>query len=476
MEKEYSELKEIFDKNKVLETSLFPFFYQIMKESEAIPEIELKRRQDKLYLLLCSLYKYYIAVYFLVFKIFSRRYKMDNSKVLATINSYRSNRYVNGKKMDSYIEPLLGKYKIDSNYIIDDRRDIRSIFSQNKKYMPWITFLSFKDMINVWKDYRKIKKSLKNISIEGYLKKAAIFNGVLFIYLANNSIEKIKPKLVIMSCEYTLMNEAIIAICKNKDIKTLGIQHGVIYPEHAHYKNIDENYLVPDYFIVYSDKEKKVVEKVMKSKIMPLGRFQYDDSVNNSNKEIKGEFKRKHSISPDKKVVLFHSQTHGYDGKDLPAIEQLFDFFKNKEEFEFIIKLHPSEDQKAIIFKELNKKYGTNFKIFDGKQDNLLITSISDYEIAAFSSATEDALIMDKVVVFIDVPHPEARKNFFLKEGLGPLIKDDKDLEYIFNINNYYDIKNKYELKIKRFVKKKYYYLGTSGKEHIKLINKLLHP
>lgn len=119
-----------------------------------------------------------------------------------------------------------------------------------------------------------------------------------------------KPKAAFITCYYT--NMGFIKAFKEKNIKVIEIQHGVINKSHEAYnvfKDIDSSFY-PDYLLSFGFKEKETFVSdnycIKPENVYPVGHFYLDYIVNNYQPN-----KRLEDISSDfKKTIAITSQNH----------------------------------------------------------------------------------------------------------------------------------------------------------------------
>lgn len=142
-------------------------------------------------------------------------------------------------------------------------------------------------------------------------------------------LRKINPKLVVVVVSYG--KEAFIEACKELDIPTVELQHGVIHKYHMGYSfpgtGIKQNF--PDYLLAFGDYWKDSADFPIEDKnIYPVG-YPYLESEKESYSGIEEE-----------KQILFISQ--GTVGEKLSKFAVELNNKRNLD-FQLVYKLHPGE-------------------------------------------------------------------------------------------------------------------------------------
>lgn len=122
-----------------------------------------------------------------------------------------------------------------------------------------------------WQQYERLRLYLKEQGAESCF---IPFNQIRFRYCLlsgfekyfRNILNKVQPRACLTICYYGLRQMAFILACKQLGIPVFDIQHGAQGEFHVAYgrwKNLPVNgyELLPDYFAVWSDREKRVIDR-----------------------------------------------------------------------------------------------------------------------------------------------------------------------------------------------------------------------
>lgn len=282
-----------------------------------------------------------------------------------------------------------------------------------KNYLKFIKTNEFQDLffykkINFWNE---IQPEFEKLSYRPHLP-----TYIKMVYDFTEFFKKNTPKAVFLPYENGPLALALILACKNNGIKTIGIQHGIIYPKAPSYvhdifktNDIPLGMPLPDHTLLFGDYAKKLLTKIgyyPEEKYLVFGNpefFSREQILSNlSSKQICD----KYSIPKDKKIILFATgkmqQYYNFYGKlnyDEQVWQKLLEKFGSNNEYYLILKPHP--DENIDIYKKILSKHNVeNVQIIN---DNLFeLISISSLVISIISTVIIDALCLKKPVLKID--------------------------------------------------------------------------
>lgn len=149
--------------------------------------------------------------------------------------------------------------------------------------------------------------------------------------------KQVRPKIIILTNEYNLLNESLIYCAKKEGIPTVGLQHGLIGSSHSAYnypeKMKNKVKIFPDYFFVWGDYHKKGVRwPIDEEKVISTGFAYFEKKKEDIEKKLIGN---KYS---DKKTVLFIS-----GGRALAEVAIKLSTVLDAAKYNLVFKLHPTE-------------------------------------------------------------------------------------------------------------------------------------
>ena len=230
--------------------------------------------------------------------------------------------------------------------------------------------------------------------------------------------EKNKPKSVFIPYETGPLALAIILSCEKNNVKTIGLQHGLILSSNADYSHkifrSNSNLLgfpLPNKMLLFGDYAKrKLLEKSSypEEKSLVFGNaafFKLDIFIEKLQRK---DLKEKFNIPKGKKIILFpttKSQVHytkfGRQNYDEQLLKKLLELYSNDENIFVILKPHPSgeyiESYKKMI-KDFNSK---NFII---EQGNLFeMAFVSDLVLAVYSNVLIDTITIGVPTISVNL-------------------------------------------------------------------------
>ena len=286
---------------------------------------------------------------------------------------------------------------------------------------------------------------------------------IRYIEIINNLLSVERPKLLVVMNERATLGNIAVHIAKQKRIKTLCIQHGVIG---------DASNIVPvsvDKIAVWGDSSKEALinKGVPKEKIIITGAPQFDNLAIK-----KAYFERKAikelGINQNKKLVILTTQLVS-DMEDITSA--VFKAVKSIPGIQLVIKTHPAE-YSIKRYKRIAKKESLNIIIT--KKHLYPLLSMCDVLITPSSTTGLEAMIMGKPLITInlsgkpdEMPYAEsgAAIGVYRPEDIGPAIKsvlEDKDA------------RKRLAKKAKLFIYDQCYKMdGNASKRVINLINSM---
>lgn len=331
----------------------------------------------------------------------------------------------------------------------------------------------------LWYNFN-LSKFLDKILIEKYIDSFQLTNEKYLNILIRtwDKIFKIsKCNLFIIYNEYSPTPYASLISAKKNKIIVVALQHGVITPTHPGYQyDENEEFITPDYLITWGEYEKNIIHypKNSKCRVVPLGSPQHDFLAHM--KFDRKKLLKKYKLNPNKKIILWATQGHDYLMNKTGEWDKTMDVIykvarKLKKTHEFIIKLHPGEEQLGIKYKWKAFLTKTPIKIFSHNSANLHeLISISDYVIVKHSTVGMEAILMGTPVI-----NTEVMRSYDLSLYQGcPRIHNSEDLENILFKNIFSKNSKEFKMFRKKFIKEHFANFGHATEKVGDFILRLL--
>lgn len=269
--------------------------------------------------------------------------------------------------------------------------------------------LNVKTIFGLFKKYSFAKNHLvsNNSVLEVLLKHNK--NGFLFEYFFMNAfkvfLKKRAYKSIVLSNEMSAIDNAIVRIAKELNIKTIGIQHGLINENDLAYEFSDFELSkcnpFPDYFIVWGSNEKAFFEKNKKhftDRIKVFGNVVFDGLKYLPKPENNGKL-----------TFMFATQPQPIMNNRLQSLEDFVSAINkfNADEIQVIVRLHPREkDEINLYLPILNKLKNQDYELDFDKNLFLQLNKI-DVLVSSFSTVAFDSMVLQKQIVLIDYAHQD---------------------------------------------------------------------
>lgn len=348
--------------------------------------------------------------------------KFGNKIEICGFSGTESRRNRNGKFYDIYMDPL---YDIlsDRFWVFEwptsnaYRRDYKKkVYSTNyvPMHIPLLSKTFFQILLyNLFKKQKAhiqgeqtIQDILSYFCEETTLQKekvrTEVYDAIEFFYYLKhfliNLLKRIHPNAVFIRCGYGRMHMALSQACKELNITSIELQHGIITNHHIGYiKETKSNNrdCVPNYLLTYGEAFSKIVKKSTlfgHNKIISIG-FPYMGEVINSDSRI--DDRTKEFCSRFSKKILVTSQ---WDIAD-----EINDFIfevaqKLDNNIGLIMKPHP------LDWRDYSKLQEVKNLLFVNKYDDLYeIMKFIDIHSTVSSTSGLEALTFGKPNIFIDI-------------------------------------------------------------------------
>ena len=260
---------------------------------------------------------------------------------------------------------LLDRYILKPHYLLDGRSAEGIYAKQRSKNVLYIDYEMFKKVKRGKKVYKNVNKiemerniifpieKYYAIKIEVKWKKKwfGYINYILnkkndYINYFNYMLHKIAPKVIILTCHYSIENMCLCEVAKKKKIPVIELQHGGMGSLHIAYNFWRRMELpgFPDYIFTFGQLDKlKTRFPIDNERIIATG---YPELESNCNK-----YHIKNNLSKKRKVILFVSQGIVEIAKYVESVADMLD----AANYRIIFKLHPKEynekkkDRKSVV-------------------------------------------------------------------------------------------------------------------------------
>jgi len=215
----------------------------------------------------------------------------------------------------------------------------------------------------------------------------------------------------------------IIGVLQSLDVKTVGLQHGYIYPNSPMYSHTNfysntnhSGFIFPNYLLVFGNYVKNLLSEIgyPNEKLVTFGNpalFKLKNFTENFSEDL---LRKKFNIGVNQKIILFTTgkmqrnyTSAGNYNFDEKIWESLLSNFKNSEEYFIILKPHPTEIDVSVYETIKNKINNKNSKIIQHELFELI--QLSSILVSVISSSMFEAISLEKPVIqvkFMNEIHP----------------------------------------------------------------------
>lgn len=365
---------------------------------------------------------------------------------------------VTAARLDLYFRPLVPileefkKRKVPIQVFTSDMATSLTLTKENVKFFNLFEEVNLLlDFIANTKEGQKIKQKIQNDSIQ---KKSIIgfkellpdilrktFRTMAIIIILDHMFSKMKLKAIIDAGSGEMLENVAIEIAKKHKISNF-----TIVPSPPKTYPLFSSWFHANNLFLEGEQGKEVLKKLGydEKKFIMVGSSRYDHCIHLKSSESKNRLHDKYGIKLTKTlIVIAMSRWHEFDEKWLSE----FIIFCNRNNYEIIIKIHPtyklrsiSESKKRINYIEEKCR---NLKFLISYDFNVtLFLSAADIVITDWSSVGLEAILLDK---------PLIQANFGKK-------KIDKYVRYYdYGASLYFENYDLFEKSISSIIKEKKY-------------------
>ena len=282
-----------------------------------------------------------------------------------------------------------------------------------------------------------------------------------------DKICKIEKNKIFVSAEDNHdLGRILVGVGRKNKVKSLTVQHGLIL------RNPVFGEIVSDKMAVHGKKEADYLVSMdgKREKIEITGQPRFDE-INKKKVKSKKQACKEFGLDFNKKIVIFAAQplkSGRVIKKATIEFIKTIEKIKNRDDFEFIIKLHPRMSKNDLP--EIQDK---NIKIIEDA-DIYSLLNCCDVLITCFSTVGLEAVFLGYPVISIEIGE-ESRLDYG-KEKVGISLNKKGELENAINrilYNN--NFKKNFQKNRKRFIENFAYKLdGRSTERIVSLINKMI--
>lgn len=281
-----------------------------------------------------------------------------------------------------------------SNFNLFDFLSLRSLFK------------SMFRSISLYFKYRKIVSRLSNAQKKMFSEFFSL-PSLLFCHLLDfcldKTIQNLKPKVIVAN------NEALpFKPYTTHESKLIVLQSALIAEQGERHRNLLfssflEDRLLSDYFCVSGSQSESLKQRFLKDtkRIVLTGQPRFDNLAKADELFDRNEIRRKFGLAADRKTLLWTTETHALSlEENKENISTVYDAVNSLENVQLVIKLHPAEDQEALLYRQ-DQSYSPI--IVKGNQDVSELLYICDAMITKFSTTAIEAAILNKPIIVLNL-------------------------------------------------------------------------
>lgn len=237
---------------------------------------------------------------------------------------------------------------------------------------------------------------------------------------ARNLLDIEKPNVLVIEEEYGLFERALIIAAKERNIPTIGVQHGLIYPDHKAYRyslnditplKDDPSWpgvSIPDVMAVYGPADKSCLEEnahFPSSMIRVIGNLKYDLFSGKDLNKMRLHILEELHIPPAAPIVLWATQqadnTLEENSKNIDCVMEAVREYSG---LYLLIKQHPSEqDNHTRLLIHSLERTGVRGQVLPKSVDIIPYIHISSVVITHQSTVGLDVIVAGRPLIILNL-------------------------------------------------------------------------
>lgn len=247
------------------------------------------------------------------------------------------------------------------------------------------------------------------------------------------AFRELDPRLVCLYAESSGLGRAAIESARSLKVRTLGIQHGILYPNYYSYERTEEDVAlgtpIADTTAMYGDDGVRLLETAFhypKGRVVATGAPRYDALAAEVRSADRAGKRKTLGLDPSEKLLLLASryqgirETHKASG---PAFAALLQAVKGIAGARLIVKPHPAEPKEAYDADIARAGGGNRVRVVAEPSLTDLLPA-ADLLITVESLSATEALVAGVPVVVLR--HPSNLRDL-VASGAAKGVKDGED-------------------------------------------------
>lgn len=247
------------------------------------------------------------------------------------------------------------------------------------------------------------------------------------------AFRELRPRMVGLYAESSGLGRAVVEAARALRIRTLGLQHGILYPNYFSYERTEDDVRagtpLPDTTAVYGDDGVRLLEKTFSyppGRVVATGSPRYDALAAETGSVDRSERRRAFSIAASEKLVVLASryegirETHKASG---PVFAALLEAIAAREGIRLIVKPHPAEPADAYDREISTVGLGQRVRVMADQTLNQILPA-TDLLVTVESLSATEALVAGVPVVVLR--HPSNLRDLVAR-GAAAGVPDGED-------------------------------------------------
>jgi CDP-glycerol glycerophosphotransferase (TagB/SpsB family) len=324
--------------------------------------------------------------------------------------------------------------------------------------------------------YRRTAKRLSIVQKKMFDRSLSL-SSLLFYHLLDfclsKTISSLKPKVIVANDDVLTLKPQT-----NHHFQLVVLQSALIAEQNEKHKSLlfssfFEDRLLSDYFCVSGSLSESLKRRFLKDtrNLVVTGQPRFDSLAKADKSFDKDEICRKHGLTGDRKILVWATETHSLPlEENRENVAAICAAVRSLENVELIVKLHPAEDQDALLYRE--DRHCSPI-IVSGSENISESLFVCDAMITKSSTAAIEAAILGKPIIVLNLSRePDIMP--YVEEGVALGVYKKEDLvPAITQILYDRETRTKLALARKRFVSD--YAYVQDGKASERVANLILH-
>jgi hypothetical protein len=225
------------------------------------------------------------------------------------------------------------------------------------------------------------------------------------------AIAHFRPDAVCLYAESSGWGRAALLACREADVPTVAVQHGIVYPKYFSYRHEpdERDCPRPDRTAVFGAAARRLLTTLggyAPESLVLTGSPRFDDLLTAARTWDREETRRRLGVAPEERLLVIASRfrairdTHASIGSAFPGLVRAVE---ERAGTRAIVKPHPAEGSEGYAA-VLHQSGARRFTLVDPRENLLRLLHAADALVTVESLSAVEALVLGRPVIVLNLP------------------------------------------------------------------------